>query len=292
MLTGAGPQSCSPTSIEEIPMKKVTDETYALTGAGGVQKARFRLFLPEEHESEKNVVLVLSYALQNPSVPVPEWVSALIAQTIQALHRQGQRCLVFVHFPEHTDKGKLGARRPAEVGIVEWEPSEDKAIKPCYRRSSVSKLEGFVGEPLDSPWPTDEVRTLVVMDLLPTDQVYSFEDNKGTEWHWNASLGMRLIELVSREPKLFYPSDHGIDLAHLRQRYPDIDENHAAKADLSRPILFVPFHDGTSVLVDGWHRLWRAVSEGVESLPCYELTPEEARACLIAQLPAGKGVLS
>ena len=65
-------------------MKKVTDETYALTGAGGVKKARFRLFLPEESDSEKSVVLVLSYALQNPSVMVPEWVSALIAQTIQA----------------------------------------------------------------------------------------------------------------------------------------------------------------------------------------------------------------
>ena len=72
-------------------MKKVTDETYTLTGAGGVQKARFRLFLPEEHDSEKSVVLVLSYALQNPSVPVPEWVSALIAQAIKILHQQGQR---------------------------------------------------------------------------------------------------------------------------------------------------------------------------------------------------------
>ncbi len=266
-------------------MKKVTDETYALTGAGGVKKARFRLFIPEESDSEKSVVLVLSYVLQNPSVMVPEWVSALIAQSIQMLHQQGQRYLVFVHCAE-------------EVGIVEWEFPEGKpirpcspSIQPCYRRSSVSKLEGFVGEPLDSPWPTDEVRTLVVMDLLPTDQVYSFEDNKGTEWHWNASLGMRLIELVPRETKLFYPCDHGIDLAHLRKRYPDIDESHAAKADLSVPILFVPFHDGTSVLVDGWHRLWRAVSEGVEFLPCYELTPEEASACLIARLESGKGVL-
>lgn len=273
-------------------MKKVTDETYALTGAGSVQKARFRLFIPEESDSEKSVVLVLSYTLQNPSVPVPEWVSALIAQTIQALHQQGQRYLVFVHFPEHTCKGKLSIRRPAEVGIVEWELPEGKAAKPCYRRSSVSKLASFVGEPLDSPWPTDEVRTLVVMDLLPTDQVYSFEDSQGIEWHWNASLGMRLVELVPREPKLFYPNDHGIDLAHLRQRYPDINESHAAKADLSRPILFAPFHDGTSVLLDGWHRLWRAVSESVESLPCYELTPQEANVCLIAQLPAGKGVLT
>lgn len=260
-------------------MKKVTDETYALTSAGGVKKARFRLFIPEESDSEKSVVLVLSYALQNPSVLVPEWVSALIAQAIKILHQQEQRYLVFVHHAE-------------DVGIVEWEFPEGKPIRPCYRRSSVSKLEDFVGEPLDSPWPTDEERTLVVMDLLPTDQVYSFEDMQGTEWHWNASLGMRLIELVPRETKLFYPSDHGIDLAHLRKRYPDIDESYAAKADLSRPILFVPFHDGTSVLVDGWHRLWRAVSEQVEFLPFYELTPEEANVCLIAQLPAGKGVLS
>lgn len=271
-------------------MKKGYDEIYTLTGARVAQKARFRLFLPEEHESEKSVVLVLSYAPDDPNVPVPDWVSTLVAQTIQVLHATGKRCLVFAHFPEHTAQGKLGARRPAQVGIVEWEAKEGTPL-PCYQRSSVSKLESYVGEPLDSPWPTGEVHTLVVMDLLPTDQIYSFVDSEDIEWHWNASLGMRLIELVPRETKLFYPSDHGIDLAHLRKRYPDIDESHAAHADLSRPILFVPFHDGTSVLVDGWHRLWRAVSESVEFLPCYELTPEEAAACLIARLDSGKGVL-
>jgi hypothetical protein len=130
--------------------------------------------------------------------------------------------------------------------------------------------------------PTDETG---VIFLNLTDQVFTFTDATGTQWHWNASAGMRLTEQSPRTPLEFWPSEHGIDLAHLRERYTDLDEEYARTVDLSKPILFVPFHDGTSVLIDGWHRLYRAISEGVNWLPCYELTPEEAEEILVMKIP-------
>ncbi len=124
-----------------------------------------------------------------------------------------------------------------------------------------------------------------VVRLGLSDQVFTFTDATGTEWHWNASLGYQLIEQAPRPPMEFYPSDSGIDMAHLRQRYPSLNEEYAKTVDLSRPILFLPFHDGTSVLCDGWHRLARAVMEGIPCLPCYELTPEEAEQVLVIKIP-------
>ena len=124
-----------------------------------------------------------------------------------------------------------------------------------------------------------------VIELNLSDQVFTFTDATGTQWHWNASKGYRLIKQAPRPTMEFYPSDCGIDMAHLRQRYPDLDEQYAKTVDLSKPILFLPFHDGTSVLCDGWHRLARAVMEGITCLPCYELTPQEAEQVLVMKIP-------
>lgn len=130
---------------------------------------------------------------------------------------------------------------------------------------------------------SEEPPRVVRLDL--SDQVFTFTDGTGTQWHWNASKGYRLIEQAPREVMEFCPAESQIDLAHLRERYLNLDEEYAKTVDLSRPILFVPFHDGTSVLIDGWHRLWRAVSEGIECVPCYELTPKEAEQVLIMKIP-------
>jgi hypothetical protein len=124
-----------------------------------------------------------------------------------------------------------------------------------------------------------------IIELNLSDQVFTFTDATGTEWHWNASKGYRLIEQSPRPSLEFWPSDHGIDLAHLHHRYPDLDEQYARTVDLSKPILFVPFEGGTSVLVDGWHRLARCVMEGIPCLPCYELTPQEAEQVLVMKIP-------
>ena len=132
--------------------------------------------------------------------------------------------------------------------------------------------------------PEDE-KVSRVIELNLRDQVFTFTDATGTQWHWNDSKGYRLIEQAPRPTMEFYPSDSGIDIVHIRKRYPTLNEEYAKKVDLSKPILFVPFHDGTSVLIDGWHRLARCVMEGIACLPCYELTPEEAEQILVIKVP-------
>ena len=85
-----------------------------------------------------------------------------------------------------------------------------------------------------------------VIVLRTDDQVFTFKDHSGTEWHWNASEGMRLVEASGRTPLAFYPSDHGLTVEILRKQYESLDEAYALTTDLSRPILFVPFFDGNA----------------------------------------------
>ena len=124
-----------------------------------------------------------------------------------------------------------------------------------------------------------------VIELNLSDQVFTFTDSEGWQWHWNASAGMRLVQASGRQPLTFYPSDHGLSLKHLQKQYPDLDLDYAKTTDIRRPILFVPFRDRTSVLADGWHRVARAVMEGIPFLLCHELTPDEAERVLVMKIP-------
>jgi hypothetical protein len=135
--------------------------------------------------------------------------------------------------------------------------------------------------------------------LLPArsldDQVFSMDDaDSGLTYHWNASEGRRMAE--RRGDILdFCPSDFGIDLAHIRERYQKLDEAYAMFTDLTVPLLFVPFAGSgssgsdhpTAQLIDGWHRLFKAVVTGAEVLPAYLLTQEEADRILIGKTPLG-----
>ena len=124
-----------------------------------------------------------------------------------------------------------------------------------------------------------------VIFLNVTDQVFSFKDDSGTEWHWNASAGMRLIEQAPRPPCAFHPSEHGLTIEHLHKQYTGLDESYALTTDLRQPILFVPFPGGTSVLIDGWHRLAKTILIGAPFLLCYELTEKERDEILVMKIP-------
>lgn len=55
-----------------------------------------------------------------------------------------------------------------------------------------------------------------------------------------------------------------------------IDYRHAmTELDLSKPLIFA----ANGELIDGHHRLYRAQCLGINKLPAYTLTPEEAKAC-------------
>jgi hypothetical protein len=61
-----------------------------------------------------------------------------------------------------------------------------------------------------------------------------------------------------------------------------VDSAHARTADLTRPLLAVPIPEvKTPLVVDGWHRIHRAISEGLTELPVIVLDEIDEWACRI-----------
>ena len=127
--------------------------------------------------------------------------------------------------------------------------------------------------------PSIEAATRRETKGLPFVQIYQFHDAEtGQTYCWNATEGRRLAKARRADTVTVHPADFGIDVPTIRQMYPDLDEKKAEalpEAALRSPLLFIE-HRGKHVLIDGWHRLFRAVSHGEACLPAYILTQEEA----------------
>lgn len=58
------------------------------------------------------------------------------------------------------------------------------------------------------------------------------------------------------------------------------DPTHAATVTLSRPLIAVPVPNAdVPLVIDGWHRIHRAITEGIAQLPVIVLDATEERAC-------------
>ncbi|MEU6783455.1 hypothetical protein ABZ912_30030 [Nonomuraea angiospora] len=94
---------------------------------------------------------------------------------------------------------------------------------------------------------------------------------------WDVTAALELIQ--GRQPNRHINVDDWADLL----RFVSIDENHAATVDLTEPVLLAPLPDpstgqpGMEMPIDGWHRISRALAEGVATLSAIALTPEEER---------------
>lgn len=108
-------------------------------------------------------------------------------------------------------------------------------------------------------------------------------------WHkWDITEANRLLDQRQAPVEQFRPADWDICPQHLLERYPDLDVDYArelTEEDMERPLLFVPI-GGRHQLIDGWHRLYKAVTSGILSLPARVLSEEEAQAVLMERKPA------
>jgi len=118
------------------------------------------------------------------------------------------------------------------------------------------------------------------------DQAFSYDTEDGWQYHWSVAEAKRIAEATATLGEISL-SETGMNLARIRQLYPDLDEKRALTRDLTVPLLFLPFY-GQHVLIDGWHRTYKALLTGVDILPCYLLTEQDANACLIIALPPGQ----
>lgn len=96
-----------------------------------------------------------------------------------------------------------------------------------------------------------------------TREVFRF----GT-YAWDVTLAEEITQ--GRDTLTINPEDAGsLFLIH-------INEAHAATVDLTKPVIVAPIPgaDG-NLIIDGWHRVWKARITGVTSLPAVLLTPDE-----------------
>lgn len=70
-----------------------------------------------------------------------------------------------------------------------------------------------------------------------------------------------------------------------------IDRDRAAAVDLTQPILIVTISGAAMWPIDGWHRIYRALSEGLDSLPALVLTPEATAEAMVWGPPLPPPVL-
>jgi hypothetical protein len=256
-------------------------------------RIRVRIFVPlgfpqkpitDEYETPVEIVVTVKPPTAQ-DVYIPEELSETVGEVLKslvplapALPIRESDCFLFLHYPKREYDNERGSiiHKAEWLGSLEKVPlhgttpaSDNLLYIPLYQPD----IETTLGEVLGGE---------VLHQMLVTDQVYSFVDEDGTKYHWNTSLGRRIAEGDGRETVLFCPSEQGVDLAHIRKRYPDLDEGYAMRTDISEPILFVPFK-GKVQLVDGWHRLAKAVKLGVLEIPALVLTQGEADNLLLLE---------
>jgi hypothetical protein len=127
---------------------------------------------------------------------------------------------------------------------------------------------------------------VVVIDNL-FDETYSLELPDGRQYHWNVTKARRLGEHWCRVQDFVVAGQ--VTAESLHANYAGLDETYALGTDLTKPLLFVELN-GEAQLIDGWHRLLKAVITDVSILPCYVLSSSQADACLILKLPPGSGL--
>jgi hypothetical protein len=120
------------------------------------------------------------------------------------------------------------------------------------------------------------------------DQIYSLEDEKGWQHHWNVTEGMR-IAAARGGLTYFSPTEYDVTVEEIHRVYQDLNIAHALTTNLTRPILFVMLN-GHMQLADGWHRLYKAVVTKANRLPAYILSEEESEKILMFRLPPGGGL--
>lgn len=118
----------------------------------------------------------------------------------------------------------------------------------------------------------------ILIGELERVEIYRFNAYDGQEYVWDVTKAIRLTK--GSEPELLRV------LAAFTEEeifclYPELNREYAMTTDISKPALVVTFPDDEKVIIDGWHRLYKAFKSGAD-LPLIFLTPEQDKACRIS----------
>ena len=161
--------------------------------------------------------------------------------------------------------------------------SEEENEQASDTRNDGNNRVGFIA----GMAPGKEDTALFLWVVSQTRQETFAATVDGCWYRWDVTRANELLDARNAPVEEFRPSDWDISPEHLLERYPDLDIGYARQLtdeDLRRPLLFLPF-EGKHQLIDGWHRLYKAVTSGREILPARALSDEEAQAVLIERRP-------
>ncbi|WP_147267881.1 ParB N-terminal domain-containing protein [Spongiactinospora rosea] len=95
-------------------------------------------------------------------------------------------------------------------------------------------------------------------------------------WAWDVALASRLARRHPIRPAAIRTLTGVMGLIR-------VDPDHAATVDIAKPLLIVPLPyappPGNRLVIDGWHRIHRALDLGLEELPAIFLDLTDERAC-------------
>ncbi|MFF0861409.1 hypothetical protein ACFYUV_06630 [Nonomuraea sp. NPDC003560] len=94
-------------------------------------------------------------------------------------------------------------------------------------------------------------------------------------WRWDVTAAKKFIQGREAEGRIDPREWSG--MLHLVA----IDPEHAARVDMSEPLIVITVPDSGMLIIDGWHRLYKALDTGVPELAAVILTTEEELACRI-----------
>ncbi len=89
-------------------------------------------------------------------------------------------------------------------------------------------------------------------------------------WQWDISTAKKLA--VGRVPNTRVEVAAWAGMAHLI----DVDLDHVPNVDLDEPLIAVPVPSGDGpMIIDGWHRIRKALKGGVPELAAITLSSDE-----------------
>ncbi|MFI9597937.1 hypothetical protein [Nonomuraea sp. NPDC052265] len=105
-------------------------------------------------------------------------------------------------------------------------------------------------------------------------------------WRWDITTAKKLTRNRAAEVRI-EPNEWAGML-----RLVAINREHAAQVDLSVPLIMATVPNGGMLIIDGWHRLYKALTTEVSELYAVVLTAEEELACRMHGGEKGQGCIT
>lgn len=140
-----------------------------------------------------------------------------------------------------------------------------------------------------------------IMQGRPTDEVFTFEDRSSHPyqcWHFNVSMAQRWLDkhspgelqakgiVLTRQP---LPVDWIVNTLIPMGTHEEARVKQLTAERIAQPVIGMFWHDGTTVLIDGMHRMIRKYRDGAKTIDMI-LFPVSMREMFRIDLP-GRGTL-